>query len=73
MSAHDTGLNSTSQATEDRRLARVSLRTVPFWCVLWGIAGPAAQSQERPTPPTPHARPVLPGTHVPPRADDSAG
>lgn len=34
-----------------------------FWLVAFG----ASYSQDKPLPPIPHAQPVLPGTHVPPR------
>lgn len=45
----------------------VSLKAATLWCLFWAIAGPIAHSQQSATPPTPHAQPVLPGTHVPPR------
>jgi hypothetical protein len=52
---------------ESRMPLYVSLKAVTLSCVLWGIAGPLAHSQESPAPPTPGTRPVLPGTHVPPQ------
>lgn len=50
------------------RSHKISLRLyISFWCALSGLSTGLAYSHENPTPPTPHKRPVLPGTHVPPR------
>jgi hypothetical protein len=46
----------------------VSLNAATALFVFWGIAGSLAHSQEAPAPPAPHAGPVLPDTHVPPRS-----
>jgi hypothetical protein len=45
----------------------VSLKVAVLGCLFWGVAGSVAHSQDSPPPPTPHTRPILPGTHVPPR------
>ena len=44
-----------------------SMKIVMFSYLFWGIGGVIAYSQDTPVPPIPHARPVLPGTHVMPQ------
>ena len=45
----------------------VSLKVVTIGCLFWGADGRSAHAQENPSPPIPHTRPALPGTHVPPQ------
>jgi hypothetical protein len=55
------------RSPETRVSLYVPSRAATLACVFWGISGSVAHSQDSPAPPVPHARPVLPDTHVPPR------